>query len=266
MNIWKKDQETYKLSKLTKADIQMAEDYFDVTLPEQYINLLKVQNGGVIIFNALPIALNRYDGDTYIEIDHLLGIKKGKGILETEYYKKEWDIQRENIILISGDGHSWIALDYNESENPAIIFIETDEGEITEIYKSFDEMIRHLFFYELNEDESDNEERKSPAIEDARRLINSKEIEFVFEGIDIYENFIYEKTILFEFLNHIEKLLQHQKEDLRAYAARSLWNIVIYEYLTDLEVIKKLMNIMKNDTDSDVQRFKEQIEIFIANN
>ena len=33
----------------------------------------------------LPISLNRWEGDDYLLIEHLLGIKENEGIMETDY-------------------------------------------------------------------------------------------------------------------------------------------------------------------------------------
>ncbi len=63
MEIWDVDSRQYRLDSLLEEDIQLAEVYFGVKLPDDYIKLLKIQNGGTLICNALPIALNRWDGD-----------------------------------------------------------------------------------------------------------------------------------------------------------------------------------------------------------
>jgi len=148
MSIWSTDSDYYNLGELLDEDIQFAEEHFQVKLPKAYVDLLKLQNGGSLIFNALPIAFNRWDNDDYIETDHLFGIKKGEGILQTDYFVKEWGINRKNIILICGDGHSWIALDYNSREEPSVIYIETDEERITEIYPTFQAMLESLYLHE----------------------------------------------------------------------------------------------------------------------
>ena len=61
---------------------------------------------------------------------------------------KEWQINRKNIILLSGDGHEWVALDYNGAVIPKIILIQTDEEKIIELYDSFEGMVENLYLHE----------------------------------------------------------------------------------------------------------------------
>ncbi|WP_374721772.1 SMI1/KNR4 family protein [Peribacillus tepidiphilus] len=53
MNLWKSSQEDiYKLSPLTENDIRETEHLFNKKLPQKYIEILREQNGGEIVFNA----------------------------------------------------------------------------------------------------------------------------------------------------------------------------------------------------------------------
>ncbi|MFP7473718.1 SMI1/KNR4 family protein [Niallia taxi] len=69
MEIWDVESKQYRLNDLS-------EEQFGVKLPDDYLKLLKKQNGGTLIYNALPIAINRWDGDDFLEIDNLRGIKR----------------------------------------------------------------------------------------------------------------------------------------------------------------------------------------------
>jgi hypothetical protein len=48
MRLWRLDidKDMYKLSSLTKEIITYAETLFDIVLPDEYINILSIQNGG----------------------------------------------------------------------------------------------------------------------------------------------------------------------------------------------------------------------------
>lgn len=64
--------------------------------------------------------------------------------LESEYLIKEWGLPR-NIVLISGDGHSWIALDYrNTKQEPPVIFVDVDDGQIIKIAPNFEAFLKGL--------------------------------------------------------------------------------------------------------------------------
>lgn len=60
-----------------------------------------------------------------------------------------------NIILLCGDGHWWIALDYrNTKENPPIIYVDLEFGEeifILELVPDFETFVNGLFIYEDEE-------------------------------------------------------------------------------------------------------------------
>lgn len=51
MNFWRLDidEDMYKLSSLTKEMITYAETQFDVVLPNEYIKILSIHNGGYLL-------------------------------------------------------------------------------------------------------------------------------------------------------------------------------------------------------------------------
>ncbi|WP_420837689.1 SMI1/KNR4 family protein [Bacillus mesophilum] len=56
MKIWKKSYDVHVvLEPLTKDDIELAENIFNVHLPENYINLLYIQNGGYLVSNYVRV-------------------------------------------------------------------------------------------------------------------------------------------------------------------------------------------------------------------
>lgn len=260
MEIWDVESRQYRLDSLLEEDIQLAEAHFGVKLPDDYIKLLKIQNGGTLICNALPIALNRWDGDDYLEIDNLRGINKDNGIMETEYFKQEWGISKRNIILISGDGHSWFALDYNHGADPKVIYIETDSERITQIYDTFQEFINHLYIHEHKEEEEGLRTTPLPTIEDARTLIKSSDMEDIIDGIETFNSFIYDKSIHEEFFGYLFNFIKSGNEDLKDYAAEAVWRAVTAHYVLDKSLIQKVIVELKNDNDSTIQYFLEEIE------
>nr|WP_050614431.1 SMI1/KNR4 family protein [Bacillus testis] len=81
-------------------------------------------------------------------IDHILGIGEENGILESAYLIEEWELPN-NIVLISGSGHSWVALDYRDTEEePPVIFIDAEEGQIIELASGFELFLRSLTIWE----------------------------------------------------------------------------------------------------------------------
>jgi SMI1-KNR4 cell-wall len=56
----------------------------------------------------------------------------------------EWGLP-EGIVLLSGDGHSWVALDYrNTKKEPPVIFVESESGRTESIAPNFENFLQRL--------------------------------------------------------------------------------------------------------------------------
>lgn len=139
--IWEFDvMDEYELEDLTESTLKKAEDLLGVKLPSSYIKLMQSQNGGHLFRNSFKLNSEK------IQIDHLLGIgrKSKEGILVTPYMIKEWELP-SNLVLISGDGHSWVALDYRqEKSEPSISFIDTEQGIDVQLANNFEDFTGQL--------------------------------------------------------------------------------------------------------------------------
>ena len=65
---------------------------------------------------------------------------------DSQYYIKEWGLP-SNLVLLSGDGHWWIALDYrklNSDGEPTITYLEMDLNIDETIAHSFEDFINGL--------------------------------------------------------------------------------------------------------------------------
>jgi hypothetical protein len=144
-NIWRKDSEYFKLKPLTDKAVEEAEEKLKVKLPESYINLLKEQNGGYIIYDSFPSTVPTSWAEDHIDVDHIMGIGEEDGILKSNYLIEEWGLP-ENIVLFSGDGHSWVALDYrNTKEEPPVIYINVESEQIIELAPDFNTFLNGLY-------------------------------------------------------------------------------------------------------------------------
>lgn len=148
ISIWRDDIDEYKLAPLTAEMVKQAEEALEVQLPDSYIQILKEQNGGYITFDAHPSDTPNSWADDHVQVDHLLGIGEENGILESQYLIEEWDLPND-VVLISGDGHSWIALDYRKTkEEPPVIFIDGDSEQIFELAPNFESFLNGLTIWE----------------------------------------------------------------------------------------------------------------------
>ncbi|MBN6205162.1 SMI1/KNR4 family protein [Ralstonia pickettii] len=158
--IWQEDEE-YSINPVTNEAVVKAEEKLKVKFPESYISILKEQNGGYIIYDSYPTTFPNSWAEDHINVDCIKGIGGEESILESEYLIEEWGLP-EKTVLISGDGHTWVALDYRKtSVNPSVIFIDVEAEQIVKIAESFKEFLSKLY----NEEEIENEELKQEELE-----------------------------------------------------------------------------------------------------
>ncbi|MEV7729089.1 SMI1/KNR4 family protein [Streptomyces sp. NPDC087917] len=118
---------------LTERTVREAEHELGVTLPPSLLDLLRKQNGGVVAdsWNAAPAAEPTSWSQDHVPFDELMGIGRSEGtvsLLDTPYLVEEWGLPSP-IALVSGDGHSWIALDYRRCGSdgePSVTWFDTD--------------------------------------------------------------------------------------------------------------------------------------------
>lgn len=142
-SIWIKDDINNQKA-ISDYMIKKAEKQLQVKLPDSYVNLLKIQNGGSIIYDAYPTDFPTSWADDHINVNELYGIGGETSILDSDYLIEEWNLPKR-IVLISGNGHTWIALDYRETkECPPVILIDENGEGITEIAQSFELFLEGL--------------------------------------------------------------------------------------------------------------------------
>jgi hypothetical protein len=124
----------YKHPPLTEKMISDAERKLGVKLPAELIELLKLQNGGYT--NGLIYLTTKATSwsDTHVPLEDLngivadTGIKTAQNILDTEYMTEEWGLPDKQVLL-SGNGHSWITLDYRKGDVPTVAWIDVESDE-----------------------------------------------------------------------------------------------------------------------------------------
>lgn len=134
----------YNHPPLTDDMVSQAEKRLAVKLPSELIELLKVQNGGYTKGFAFPMTKATSWFENHISLPELFGIvdesfSTAQNILSTEYMTKEWDLP-EKQVLLCGDGHWWITLDYRKGDSPTITWIDTEAEEdiyISDSFKTF---------------------------------------------------------------------------------------------------------------------------------
>ncbi|MEY8742424.1 SMI1/KNR4 family protein [Bacillales bacterium AN1005] len=266
MKLWNKNlnDDPYKLKEINKKDIDLAEKAFNIKLPQDYIELLKEQNGGCLEKTCLPVNFKNDWADDHILFDYLLGIEKDKGIMESDYLLKEWGVTEKNLIIISGDGHFFVALDYRtNNENPTIVYIDTTKNKITKIYEDFSSMVNSLYEEDVENDEEEMEELRKHKQDSKKRsieLMGSVDNDDIVEGIhmrfDASSGYIQDDTV---YIEKLIKFIQHPNEDIRLAAAECLWRSISNNDIKDKKLINLVFDIFKNEKHPDIKYFYEDI-------
>ncbi len=118
------------LPALTEEMVRVAEQALGVTLPPALLDLLRMQNGGGVAtaWNAFPTAETTSWSRTHVPFDVLMGIGPHDSILDTPYLVEEWGLPSP-LVLLSGDGHCWVALDYRtcgRNGEPSVTWFDTE--------------------------------------------------------------------------------------------------------------------------------------------
>lgn len=253
--IWKNETDIFKLNTLTEEDIKKVETVFKIKFPDAYLNILKEQNGGGIIYNAFPVHENNILNEPFIEVEYIYGIGKNPGILDSEYLLKEWEMP-DRLILFNGDGHTWIAFDYrNVSAEPPIVYVNNDEDtKVIQIANSFNEFLENLCTIEYEVGEDEGFEMPVYTKEIFARLKEEDNVDELEKAI----NYLTQFELDIDWLGiELLKLTTHPNEDIRIKIANSVWNFLTHQF--DDETLNRFIEIFKNDTDSDVQGYAEMI-------
>lgn len=117
-DFWKKSS-AWSYKPLEGKIIQEAENQLQVQLPPSYIDLLKEQNGGEVHYSYFNNRINMYFMEG-IDID-----SEGQrlGILSSKYWIELLGLP-QHIVLLWGDFHHYIALDYRSGPtNPSVVYL-----------------------------------------------------------------------------------------------------------------------------------------------
>ncbi len=146
-NFW--DNNYYNNPPLTPEMILAAQALLQVTLPQAYIDLLKISNGGYTKGFEYVIDIPTNYVGCNIPLPELFGIVTDEShetthnILHTEYISREWGLPVRQVLL-SGEGPSWLTLDYRDSDSPLVRWIDVESDEDILVAESFEVFIEGL--------------------------------------------------------------------------------------------------------------------------
>ncbi len=143
------DSNYYDNPPLTEKMIEQAESELGIKLPNSFLELLKIQNGGYTKGFAFPMTKKTTWADNHVPLTELFGIVLDKesdsahNIMQSDYMTQEWGLPDKQVLL-TGDGHWWITLDYRQGDIPSVRWIDCECGEDLHIADSFDDFYNGL--------------------------------------------------------------------------------------------------------------------------
>jgi len=143
------DSNYYNHPPLTDDMVSFAESNLHVKLPTLLVDLLKIQNGGYTKGFVYPMTQKTTWAENHVPLSELFGIVTNdsldspQNILLSNYMTQEWGLPEKQVIL-SGDGHWWITLDYRIDNVPSVKWIDVECNEEVEIAKNFEDFINGL--------------------------------------------------------------------------------------------------------------------------
>jgi hypothetical protein len=127
----------------SEAIIQRVEATLGVAIPAEYLALLKIQNGGYTRGFVFPTRQRTSWAEDHVALDELNGIGRYEplpsglhNIYNSTYMIAEWDLPPSQVLL-AGDGHWWISLDYRSRGAPSVRWLDVDSGEDLELAPTF---------------------------------------------------------------------------------------------------------------------------------
>ena len=138
----------YRNSPWADAMRGAAEQGLGVRLPTEYIDLLRIQNGGYTRGFDFPMSAPTSWAPDCIPLFELSGIgsaddPSGHNIYNRDYMTREWGLP-DNQILLAGDGHWWITLDYRRGPVPSVSWIDVEVHQDVIAARTFAEFIAGL--------------------------------------------------------------------------------------------------------------------------
>ncbi|MEZ6046704.1 MAG: SMI1/KNR4 family protein [Planctomycetaceae bacterium] len=144
-----------------------AEREMGLKLPQAYIDLLKKQNGGTLRLSSVYAEEKLKGGKIsrfVVDVYNLPGIKpdSSSSLPELIEMQEGWDMPK-GLLPLSGDGHTWICLDYRKcgpQGEPTVVYVDnedndfisgedpatTDYTDVCLVGKNFEDFLSKLFF------------------------------------------------------------------------------------------------------------------------
>jgi hypothetical protein len=161
LGLWQEEPKYKRIEYLINDEIiKRAENELNIKLPQSFIDLMKINNGGELNYPYFVLPTGDTECIPYGERVKLPSIEPihfendDISILSSEKLLNEVNLPKGFIVLWT-DFHYWVVLDYRSNkDNPSVMYIaenfsastfDTTEWEYIKITDTFDEFSKQLF-------------------------------------------------------------------------------------------------------------------------
>lgn len=139
-NIWQVPAYlSYVQPPLTPEIVEAAERQIGYKLPQQYIELLKVQNGGYLRYR-LPDSVHEVISGIGPHFPSLTDFS-----WDDDYFKEAVSFELQGLVPFDGDGHWYVCLDYRQNATqPAVTYIDVECDSQDTVASSFSDYLSLL--------------------------------------------------------------------------------------------------------------------------
>ena len=145
-DFWDADSTHGVLDPLTEDKVRSAEQLLGVTLPSALVELLGLQNGGKVAspYRSCPTDQPTSWARDHVPFESCHGIGDGsQSITESPYFNDEWG-QPAELVLLAGEGHWWVALDYRDRAEPSVVWFDNEVGQDITLAPTFEHFLAKL--------------------------------------------------------------------------------------------------------------------------
>jgi len=132
--------------------IDKFESKYLIKLPKNYKTFLEkkdlelIESDPIKIIEEIPTDLKYYLDESHYRINGFLGLQllNKSYSLSADYLSQEWDTPK-SVVLIAGDGHTWIGLDYRSHKSqPPVVFMAGENWGTIQLLSSFDQLLEYV--------------------------------------------------------------------------------------------------------------------------
>lgn len=147
--------EEYISKPVTDKEIKAVENELGYKLPNSYIELMKLHNGGRVLKNCYPLSQPTSWADDHIQVEGIFGIGNESsnslcGETVSQFWIDEWAYPAFGVYICDthSAGHDMIMLDYRKcgkEGEPEVVHVDQDEDyKINFVAKDFETFIKGL--------------------------------------------------------------------------------------------------------------------------